>query len=87
MCIRDRYNTITNTCTTNIVEHVNEIYPGRVPRAVSILLPGLSPNLLERNNLIRIDKNLESTLESSLIDQKSVNWDNETDYGDWIRSN
>jgi hypothetical protein len=58
-----------------------------VPRAVSILLPGLSPNLLERNNLIRIDKNLESTLESSLIDQKSVNWDNETDYGDWIRSN
>lgn len=25
------YNTITNTCTTNIVAHVNEVYPGRVP--------------------------------------------------------
>ena len=24
------YNTITNTCTTNIVGHVNEVYPGRV---------------------------------------------------------
>ncbi|MEC9125084.1 MAG: DUF4105 domain-containing protein, partial [Candidatus Thermoplasmatota archaeon] len=37
------YNTITNTCTTNIVGHVNQVYPGRVPRAISILLPGLSP--------------------------------------------
>ena len=80
------YNSITNTCTTNIVGHVNEIYPGRVPRAVSILLPGLSPKLLERNNLIRIDEDLGRTLESRLIDQKSVEWDTEADYGDWIRS-
>ena len=80
------YNSITNTCTTNIVGHVNEIYPGRVPRAVSIFLPGLSPLLLERNNLIRIDEDLDQTLESSLIDQKSAEWDGEVDYGDWIRS-
>ena len=80
------YNSITNTCTTNIVGHVNEIYPGRVPRAVSIFLPGLSPKLLEQNNLIQIDGDLGRTLESSLIDQRSVNWDDETDYGDWIRS-
>lgn len=25
------YNTVTNTCTTNIVEHVNKITPKRVP--------------------------------------------------------
>ena len=65
---------------------MNEIYPGRVPRAVSIFLPGLSPRLLERNNLIRIDEDLDQTLESSLIDQKSVDWDSEADFGDWIRS-
>ena len=80
------YNSVTNTCTTNIVEHVNEIYPGRVPRALSIFLPGLSPNLLEKNNLIRIDENLDRTLESSLIDQRSSECDTEVDYGDWIRS-
>ena len=80
------YNSVTNTCTTNIVEHVNEIYPGTVPRALSIFLPGLSPNLLEKNNLIRIDENLDRTLESSLIDQRSSEWDTEVDYGDWIRS-
>ena len=43
------YNTITNTCTTNIVRHVNEVYP-KGTEAISILLPGLSPKLLHRNN-------------------------------------
>jgi len=42
--------------------------------------------LLERNNLIQIDQDLDRTLESSLIDKKSVDWDTEADYGDWIRS-
>lgn len=79
------YHSITNTCTTNIVRHVNEVYPGRVPRAVAVLLPGLSPKLLKRNNLIRLDGSLEQTLESSLIDQRSAEWDGESDYGDWIR--
>ena len=100
MCIRDRfihrtndlyempewYHSITNTCTTNIVRHVNEIYPGRVPKAVAVLLPGLSPRLLKRNNLIRGDGTLEQTLESSLIDQRSAEWDEESDFGDWIRT-
>jgi len=80
------YNTVTNTCTTNIVRHVNEVYPGRVPRAMSVLLPGLSPGLLKRNNLIRIDDSLEQTLESSLIDRRSAEWDGESDFGDWIRT-
>ena len=57
-----------------------------VPRAMSVLLPGLSPGLLKRNNLIRIDDSLEQTLESSLIDQRSAEWDGESDFGDWIRA-
>ena len=80
------YHSITNTCTTNIVRHVNEVYPGRVPKAVAVLLPGLSPRLLKRNNLIRLDGSLEQTLESSLIDQRSAEWDGECDFGDWIRT-
>ena len=79
------YNTITNTCTTNIVEHVNEVYPGRVPRAVAILLPGLSPNLLQRNNLVKIDGSIEETMRNSIIDEKAKSWDGVVDFGDWIR--
>ncbi|MAM82913.1 MAG: hypothetical protein CL989_03365 [Euryarchaeota archaeon] len=80
------YNTITNTCTTNIVGHVNEVYPGRVPRAISILLPGLSPKLLHRNNLVKMTGTLEETLEMSIIDGRADSWDGLSDFGDWIRS-
>tara|TARA_B100000959_G_scaffold281510_2_gene345723 strand:- start:6175 stop:7029 length:855 start_codon:yes stop_codon:yes gene_type:complete len=79
------YNTITNTCTTNIVRHVNEVYPGRIPRVLAILLPGLSPNILHRNNLVKMTGSLEETLERSIIDERSKTWDRVTDFGDWIR--
>ena len=79
------YNTITNTCTTNIVRHVNEVYPGRVPRAVAVLLPGLSPKLLQRNNLVKIEGTIEETLTNSIIDERAKSWDGATDFGDWIR--
>ncbi|MFL6196575.1 MAG: DUF4105 domain-containing protein [Thermoanaerobaculia bacterium] len=39
------YNTLTNTCTTNIVRHVNELVPGRVPWSYKVLLPGYSDEL------------------------------------------
>jgi hypothetical protein len=79
------YNTVTNTCTTNIVRHVNEVYPGRVPRAVAILLPGLSPKLLHRRNLVKMHGTLEETLERSIIDERAKSWDESCDFGDWIR--
>ena len=79
------YNTITNTCTTNIVAHVNEVYPGRVPWGVSILLPGLSPRLLSRNNLVKMTGTLEETLRDSVIDERAMRWDGAVDFGDWIR--
>ncbi len=79
------YNTITNTCTTNIVRHVNEVYPGRVPRAVAVLLPGLSPKLLQRNNLVKIEGTIEETLMNSIIDERAKSWNGATDFGDWIR--
>lgn len=79
------YNTITNTCTTNIVNHVNEVYPGRVPWAIGILMPGLSPKMLLRNNLVKSSGNIDETMESSLIDSISEKWDGSRDFGDWIR--
>ena len=79
------YNTITNTCTTNIVRHVNEVYPGRVPKALAELLPGLSPKLLQRNNLVKMVGSVEETMESSIIDDKAKSWDGQNDFGDWIR--
>ncbi len=34
------YDTVRNNCTTNLVQHVNEIAPRRVPYSLGVLLPG-----------------------------------------------
>ncbi len=39
------YNTLTNTCTTNIVEHINVIAPGRILFSYKTLLPAYSDQL------------------------------------------
>lgn len=80
------YNTITNTCTTNLVQHVNDIYPGRVPMGLAWLLPGLSPEMMERERLIHIDEDLTTTMERSRIDERALEWDGTGDFGDWVRS-
>ncbi len=46
------YNTATNTCTTNIVRHVNTISSRRVPFHPAVLLPGYSDRLAYRLGLI-----------------------------------
>ncbi|MEC7502742.1 MAG: DUF4105 domain-containing protein [Candidatus Thermoplasmatota archaeon] len=80
------YNTLTNTCTTNIVNHVNEVYPGRVPWAIGVMMPGLSPKMLLRNNLVKNTGGLDETMHLSVIDGASREWDSSVDFGDWIRS-
>lgn len=39
------YDTLSNNCTTNIVEHINKIAPGRVPYDYRVLLPGFADEL------------------------------------------
>jgi hypothetical protein len=80
------YNSILNNCTTNIVRHVNEVYPGRVPRALAVILPGLSPKLLRRNNLVRLRGTLEDEMKLNQIEPRARAWDGECDFGDWIRA-
>lgn len=36
------YDTVTNNCTTNIVDHINRLYAGRAPADVRVMLPGLA---------------------------------------------
>ena len=39
------YDTLSNNCTTNIVEHINAMAPGRVPYDYRVLLPGYADEL------------------------------------------
>jgi hypothetical protein len=51
----EHYNTLTNTCTTNIVRHVNELVPGKVPWSYKLVLPGYSDELAYDLGLIDTD--------------------------------
>jgi hypothetical protein len=46
------YNTLTSTCTTNIVRHVNEISPKRVPFSFKTLLPAYADQLAYQVGLL-----------------------------------
>jgi hypothetical protein len=47
------YHTLWNNCTTNIVDHVNRVVPGRVPPSFRVLLPGYADALALSLGLIR----------------------------------
>ncbi len=49
------YNTLTNTCTTNLVRHVNTIAPDRIPFHPAVIFPGYSDRLAYKLGLIETD--------------------------------
>lgn len=46
------YNTLTNSCTSNIIDHVEHLWPGRIPFSYRALLPGLSDDLAYELGLV-----------------------------------
>jgi hypothetical protein len=63
------YNTLTSTCTTNIVKHINRISPRTVPYSYKVLLPGYSDQLAYDLGLISADLSLEETKRRYRIDE------------------
>lgn len=49
------YNTLTSTCTTNIVRHINAIAPNRIPLSYKVLLPAFADELAYDLGLIETD--------------------------------
>ena len=62
------YNTLTSTCTTNIVRHVNTIAPKRVPFSFKVLLPAWSDRLAYDLGLIPNEKPFDSVRAAHRID-------------------
>ncbi|HET9438804.1 MAG TPA: DUF4105 domain-containing protein [Longimicrobiales bacterium] len=49
------YNTLTNNCTTNILEHANSIASRKIPYGREVLLPGYADELARELGLIDTD--------------------------------
>ncbi len=79
------YNTITDTCTTNIAKHVNKISPKRVPFSFKILLPGYSDRLVYDLGLIDTDLPFDEMRAKYLINEKALKYADDPDFSVRIR--
>jgi hypothetical protein len=80
------YNTLTNTCTTNIVRHVEEVAPGRVPRfRREVILPGYSDRLAYDLGLLDTDLPFEEARERFKINERALRAQGRADFSVQIR--
>lgn len=79
------YNTLTSTCTTNIVDHVNKITPKRVPFSLDILFPAESDKLAHEVGLLDTDLSLEEARARYLINEKALKYANDPKFSIRIR--
>lgn len=81
----EHYNTLTNTCTTNIVRHVNELVPGQVPWSYKILLPGYSDELAYDLGLIDTKLPFPAAKQHFRIDDDALHAAGQADFSQRIR--
>jgi hypothetical protein len=79
------YNTLTNTCTTNLLRHVNEIASERVPYSPAILLPSSSDRLVYDLGLIDQTFTFEETRRRAQINEKALAADRDPEFSQRIR--
>jgi hypothetical protein len=79
------YNTLTSTCTTNIVSHVNEIVPNRIPFSFKVLMPAYSDELAYRIGLIDNSVPLETLREKYHINERALKYADSSDFSKMIR--
>jgi len=68
------YNTLTSTCTTNIVSHINELSPGRVPFSLKVLMPAYSDELAYELGLLDTSKTFEQLRQEHHINERALQY-------------
>ena len=79
------YNTLTFNCTSRLRDHVNRVFPGRVPPTWKVILPGYSDELLEELGLLADDRPLEEVRDRHRIDDLGTQVGDVPDFSRLIR--
>lgn len=79
------YNTLTSTCTTNIVTHINDIAPRRVPLSYKVLLPALADELAYDIGLLDSSLPFEQMRAAHRINQAAAEYADRPDFSLGIR--
>lgn len=79
------YNTLTNTCTTNLVRHMNEISTEKIPISPAVLLPANADRLARDLGLIDRTYDLDETRRRARINDKAMRADQDPLFSRRIR--
>lgn len=80
------YNTLTSTCTTNIVRHINTIAPRRVPLSLKVLLPAFADELAYDLGLLDTTLPREAFRDAHRINRLAAEYADRADFSVGIRS-
>jgi hypothetical protein len=79
------YNTLWSSCTTNIVSHINDLVPGRVPFSYKVLLPAYSDELAYDLGLLDTSLPRETFRGPHLINARAAAYADREDFSAGIR--
>ncbi len=80
------YNTLWNTCTSNIVSHVNEITPKKIPFwDMRVLFPEYSDILAFEVGLLKADSLDKESRKKYLINEKAMKFADDKDFSRKVR--
>lgn len=80
------YNTLTNNCTTNIVDHANRVSAVKIPFSREVLLPGYADELALRLGLIQSPGDVHQVRARFLVNQRARRYRDAPDFSVRIRS-
>lgn len=80
------YNTVSNSCMSNVAKHVNAVKPGLVPFGWSSIFPGFADDVALELNLLDTDvDDIESVRQNYLINDKATALPVEANFSTGIR--
>jgi hypothetical protein len=79
------YDTLTNNCTSNIVQHVNRIKPNRIVADYRVLLPGYSDALAYDEGLIEKHGTFPETKQQAYVNPAAQRYAGREDFSEMIR--
>jgi len=80
------YNTLTNSCMSNLAKHVNTVSPGLIPFGWSTVFPGFSDDLIVELGLLSTESSdIEIIRQHHLINEKAKDSTSKLSYSQRIR--
>ena len=79
------YNTLTNNCTSNVVDHVNHIVPRAVPHGIKTILPGYADEVAYTLGLIDNSISLDEARHRYRVNDRARQYATSADFSKAIR--